>query len=346
MDMSGMAQFMGPGLGGIMAGTEQRQKEDQSYATTQNTLQQILASQGQEVRANDENARKAALHPEELKSKQLANEKLTEEQKHAMLTRYVEANLHYGNFPGADETIMQEFPKLQNHPIRKAMQEARAKDAARLPGQEGPTEVEKLQQRISQMDPKSRDAAAAREHQAALAKTAQDAAATRAREHDERITARQLQLKKMEVESKMQVAEMRAREVAKKLPNMGQYMVSLLTELNQIRGATGMDETTRVERMDSIQRQIDYQYTLMNQGGVERATAGKVDPNAAAGVPTHPTVVTPPPNPSNTAPAAAAAPPPELAKYFTGATKYDPNMQYREVPDGKGGMKLQAQPKK
>lgn len=352
MNMDYMSQFMGPGLGGIMAGTEQRQLEDKRFADTQMTLQQIASNQAQELRAGEEEKRKAALHPVELERKQLDNQKLSDEQKHQTMVRYAERAQAIGELPGAEETLDQEFPQLKNHPIRKALAEARAKDAARGQAFDGAlppgemTEVQKITQRLAMMDPKSRDAKIQQEHQTKLAEAAQEAARIRAKEHDDRITARQLKLKEMQVERDMAVTEMKARAVATKLPNMGQYMVSLLKEQSDLRANTTMDRETRIEAMADIQRKIDYQYTLMNQGGVERAVAGNVNTGAATGVPTHPTVVTPPVNPSNTATPAAAAPPPNLAKYFTGATKFDPNMEYQEVPDGQGGMKLQARPKK
>ncbi len=306
MNMDYMSQFMGPGLGGIMAGTEQRQLEDKRFADTQQVMQQTLASQGGESRANAEEARRVAREPLELEGKRLANEKLTDEQKRAMLSDYVNDNLQFGNMPGADETINQKYPRLQGHPIQKAMQEARAKDAARLPGQEGPSEVEKLQQRISQMDPKSRDAAAQREHQAALAKTAQEAAAARSKEHDDRLTQRQLEADMRRLERELALAEMKADAVKAKDPNMGQYMVKLVAEQRALKNNTEMKLEDKVARMKEIQDEIDRQYQLMNQGRTDAATAGKVDvPGATRGrVPVNPVPAPPGMPPVREAPAA------------------------------------------
>lgn len=308
MNMDYMSQFMGPGLGGIMAGTEQRQLEDKRAVDTQAVLQQIAASQGQESRAGAAEARTAALHPEELRGKQLANEKLTEDQKRQMLKDYTEAQLTIGGAPGGQETIAQNFPKLQNHPISREFAMAREKDKQRLPGAEGPTEVEKLQQRISQMDSTSRDAAAAREHQAKLAEAAQKAAALKSKEHDDRLTQRQLEADMRRLERELALAEAKAAAVKEKLPNMGQHMVKLVEEQRAIKNDPNMPLADKVQRMKEVQDEIDRQYQLMNQGRIDAATAGKPNiPQATRGrVEVNPTPAPPGQPPLRQAPPASA----------------------------------------
>ncbi len=251
MNMDYMSQFMGPGLGGIMAGTEQRQKEDASFAQTQKTLQDTVASQGQESERAAllpgklaQERDRAEMAPLEREGKKLANEKLTEEQKRTMLSDYVNDNLQFGSLPGADETLNQKYPKLANHPIRQAMAEARAKDAARLPGQEGPTEVEKLQQRISQMDPKSRDAQAQREHQATLAKAAQDASQTRVETQEAARTQRLI----MANQAKQELAETAAAAKAAGV-NLSQdkYLVNLQQRLSEAELKGDVEEMGRIK---------------------------------------------------------------------------------------------------
>lgn len=132
MNMDYMSQFMGPGLGGIMAGTEQRQLEDKRHADTQMTLQQILASQGQEQE-------RAALLPGKLaqESDRAALAPLVRQETQGRINAadakaraddmngYIDAQIKMGDMPGGQESILQDprFTKFQNHPISKKAQE-------------------------------------------------------------------------------------------------------------------------------------------------------------------------------------------------------------------------------
>ncbi len=136
MDMSVMAPFMGPGLGGIMAGTEQRQKEDQSYAATQNTLQQILASQGQEAERAAllpgkiaQEADRAAMAPLQRQETQGRIDAATAKARADTMKDYIDEQIKTGHLPGGQETINQDprFSKLKDHPLAK-----RAQDIQRL----------------------------------------------------------------------------------------------------------------------------------------------------------------------------------------------------------------------
>lgn len=132
MNLDYMSQFMGPGLGGIMAGTEQRQMEDKRAADTQNTLQQILASQGQEqeraallpgkLAQESDRAAMAPLARQEAEGRLRA---VSAKEKADEMNGFIDAQIKMGDMPGGQESIMQDprFTKFQGHPISKRAQE-------------------------------------------------------------------------------------------------------------------------------------------------------------------------------------------------------------------------------
>ena len=132
MNMDYMSQFMGPGLGGIMAGTEQRQKEDQAFASTQKTLQDIVASQGQEQERAAllpgklaQESDRAAMAPLARAEAQGRIDAATAKARAETMNDYIDEQIKTGDMPGGQETIMQDprFKGMQNHPISKRAQE-------------------------------------------------------------------------------------------------------------------------------------------------------------------------------------------------------------------------------
>ena len=158
MDMSNMSKWMGPGLGGIMAGTEQRQIEEKRAADTQMTLQQIMASQGQEARASEDMVFKRAQEADRAAMAPLAREesqgrikeqiqKITREEGKQGLEEFA----RIVGTPGWEETMQQEHPKFTKNPLFKAGIEAHKRDTMGYgPGErpEGPTQMEQLLERV------------------------------------------------------------------------------------------------------------------------------------------------------------------------------------------------------
>jgi len=152
-----MTKYMGPGLGGIMMGNQQRQAEDQRAAQTQQTLQQIMESQGREGRAGQEmemrqaqEARAAAKHPFELadleQRTQTAKAEFDRKEGVSFLDDF---GRFYDGSPESETKLKARYPKQANHDIW------RAAVAAHSSGK-----LEDLKNQVAGGDMASRDTAA------------------------------------------------------------------------------------------------------------------------------------------------------------------------------------------
>lgn len=277
MNFDGYSQWMGPGLGGIMAGTEQRQLEEKRAADTQKTLQDILTSQNQEARAGDElklrqarDSRDAELHPHTVTSTDLGNQEKRAKIKRDDAEKYVLETARTVGTPGWEIHMDKQFPQMKDHPIRQAARAAIAHDQAfDSPGGAVKQLLEQITATPQSISARQSEEARGRNVDSTNARHLEQ---TRTREENANYRAR------IKAEVDREEAQLRATAAKVRNENLNQYAARLASEANAAadRGDLGTAAAKRTQMkeitmtiqnlaMATTVEKFNQQLTLLNQ---------------------------------------------------------------------------------
>lgn len=281
MNFDGMSQWMGPGLGGIMAGTEQRQLEEQRAAQTQNSLQQILASQGAERRAPQEMAMRQAQEARAAELQPLEVEKRTSENKAAAakfsreeMGDYINDTVKLQGAPGFEDTMYQKYPKFRGHPIEKMTRAAIAYDSeSDSPGGAVQKMLDQITSTPASIEQRRREEALAEKQAKSLA-----AAQTRVETQQAGLNERN----RLSIEARQELAEAKAAAQTARIPNANQALGKVMIRLQDAIDSGDPEAIKRARNLITEAKNVLMEIaaaktTEMGQNATARARAMGID---------------------------------------------------------------------
>ncbi len=305
MNLDYMSQFAGPGTGGFMAGVEQKQIEDKRYADTQKTLQEIVASQGQESERAAllpgklaQESDRAAMAPLARQESQGRIDAASAKERAETMKDYIDAQIKFGDAPGGQETIAQDprFTKMQGHPISKRAQEIL------ILGRTDPDAAKKQWEEMKEKISTSAATIEKRQQEDATAKRAEGAQSARAALEDKRIAGqREMLILKGQMNREIQELKNEAAQAktSAQKESVSQVVGAALRRMDEAElsgDPEQMKEARRfLDQAKGVAKEINAAVTTeKGQNAVLRARALGIEMPDYAPVAAQPTATTPP----------------------------------------------------